>query len=112
MLKHRHIRTAVPQSQEVSLALWPEAPLLQRAPEDFGNLLAITQTTPGPISVNAATFFGYRLLANQYPLRDAMFGLNYYRLVESLPVLQLVIPAVTLLAITASWPPPSSWVGS
>jgi hypothetical protein len=44
-------------------------------------------------------FFGYRLLANQYPLRDAMFGLNYYRLVESLPVLQLVIPAVTLLCL-------------
>ena len=39
----------------------PEAPLLQLAPEDFGNLLAITQTTPGPISVNAATFFGYRM---------------------------------------------------
>ncbi|MBQ6103836.1 MAG: chromate transporter, partial [Kiritimatiellae bacterium] len=39
----------------------PEAPLLQLAPEDFGNLLAITQMTPGPISVNAATFFGYRM---------------------------------------------------
>ena len=39
----------------------PHAPLLQLAPEDFGNLLAITQMTPGPISVNAATFFGYRM---------------------------------------------------
>ena len=39
----------------------PEAPLLQLPPEEFNNLLAITQMTPGPISVNAATFFGYRL---------------------------------------------------
>lgn len=38
----------------------PDAPYLQLAPEDFGNLLAITQMTPGPISINAATFFGYR----------------------------------------------------
>lgn len=28
--------------------------------DEFGNLLAISQITPGPISVNAATFFGYR----------------------------------------------------
>ena len=39
----------------------PGAPHLQLPPEDFGNLLAITQMTPGPISVNAATFFGYRM---------------------------------------------------
>jgi hypothetical protein len=41
----------------------------------------------------------YRLLSPQYPLRDALFGLNYYRLVESLPALQWVIPAVTILCI-------------
>ncbi|MBQ9727305.1 MAG: chromate transporter [Kiritimatiellae bacterium] len=39
----------------------PDAPHLQLPAEDFGNLLAITQMTPGPISVNAATFFGYRM---------------------------------------------------
>ena len=44
-------------------------------------------------------FAGYRLLAAQYPARDAFFGLNYYRLVESLPVLQIIIPAITLLTI-------------
>lgn len=27
---------------------------------EFGNLLAIAQITPGPISVNSATFFGFR----------------------------------------------------
>ncbi len=44
-------------------------------------------------------FAQYRLLAAQYPPRDALFGLNYYRLVETLPALQVVIPAVTLLCI-------------
>lgn len=38
-----------------------EAPLLQLPAAEFNNLLAITQMTPGPISVNAATFFGYRM---------------------------------------------------
>ena len=44
-------------------------------------------------------FVEYRLLAPQYPARDAFLGINYYRLVESLPALQVVIPAVTLLVI-------------
>lgn len=48
-----------------------------------------------------AFYAEYRLLASQYPFRDALFGLNYHRLVETLPVLQLVIPAVTLLCILA-----------
>ena len=48
-----------------------------------------------------AFYAEYRLLAPQYPFRDALFGLNYYRLVETLPVLQIVIPAVTLLCILA-----------
>ena len=37
------------------------APLLQISAEEFSNLMAITQMTPGPVSVNAATFFGFRL---------------------------------------------------
>ena len=28
--------------------------------DEFGNLLAIAQVTPGPISINASTFLGYR----------------------------------------------------
>ena len=39
----------------------PAAPYLQIAPEEFSNVVALTQMTPGPISVNAATFFGYRM---------------------------------------------------
>ena len=34
--------------------------------EQFGNLLAIAQMTPGPISVNAATFFGYTVATAEY----------------------------------------------
>lgn len=39
----------------------PDAPYLQLAPADFANLISLTQMTPGPIGVNGATFFGYRL---------------------------------------------------
>lgn len=39
----------------------PAAPLLQLSMADFSNLMALTQTTPGPVSINAATFFGYHL---------------------------------------------------
>ena len=34
---------------------------LNLPPEDFSNLMALTQMTPGPVSLNAATFFGFRL---------------------------------------------------
>ena len=31
------------------------------APEEFANLFAISQATPGPIAVNAATFVGFKV---------------------------------------------------
>ena len=37
------------------------AQFLQLPPEEFANLMALTQMTPGPIGINAATFFGFRL---------------------------------------------------
>ena len=37
------------------------APWLQISPAEFSNLMALTQMTPGPIGVNGATFFGFRL---------------------------------------------------
>ena len=37
------------------------APFLGIAEGEFADLVALTQMTPGPIGVNAATFFGYRL---------------------------------------------------
>ena len=39
----------------------PHAPFLSMPKHDFGNLIALTQLTPGPVSVNAATYFGYQL---------------------------------------------------
>lgn len=39
----------------------PTAPYLQIAAEEFANVMALTQMTPGSISVNCATFFGYRM---------------------------------------------------
>ena len=39
----------------------PAARYLQIPAEEFANLMALTQMTPGPIGINAATFFGYRL---------------------------------------------------
>ena len=39
----------------------PDAAMLNMDPEDFSNLMALTQMTPGPVSLNAATFFGYRM---------------------------------------------------
>ena len=39
----------------------PDAPFLRIPSEEFANLMALTQMTPGPIGINAATFFGYRM---------------------------------------------------
>ena len=39
----------------------PSAAFLQISSEEFANLMALTQMTPGPIGVNGATYFGYRL---------------------------------------------------
>jgi chromate transporter len=36
----------------------PEALFVGMTEENFSNLMALTQMTPGPVSVNAATFFG------------------------------------------------------
>lgn len=39
----------------------PLAPWLQLSEGEFGDIMAISQMTPGPVGVNCATFFGYRL---------------------------------------------------
>ena len=39
----------------------PAAPYLQLPAEEFANLMALTQMTPGPIGINAATFFGFKI---------------------------------------------------
>jgi chromate transporter len=37
------------------------APFLQLSWREFADVMALTQMTPGPIAVNCATFFGYRM---------------------------------------------------
>ena len=39
----------------------PDAAMLKMSPENFSNLMALTQMTPGPVSLNASTFFGYSM---------------------------------------------------
>ena len=39
----------------------PSAAFLQVTADEFSNLMALTQMTPGPIGVNGATYFGFRL---------------------------------------------------
>ena len=39
----------------------PTAAYLNLPAEEFSNLMALTQMTPGPIGINGATYFGYRL---------------------------------------------------
>ena len=39
----------------------PSAPFLNVTAEEFANVMSLTQVTPGPIGVNGATFFGFRL---------------------------------------------------
>lgn len=65
----------------------PAAPLLQLPAEEFSNLMALTQVTPGPVSVNAATFFGYRLAG--------VFGAAVATAALLLPSLFLLTAALT-----------------
>ena len=46
-----------------------------------------------------AVFLIYKLLLMQYTPRDVMFGINYFRIVETLPALQVIIPATALACI-------------
>ena len=39
----------------------PSASFLNITSDEFANLMALTQMTPGPIGVNGATYFGYRI---------------------------------------------------
>ena len=39
----------------------PVSPFLHVSEEEFANLMSLTQMTPGPIGVNGATYFGYRI---------------------------------------------------
>lgn len=93
------------------------APLLQLKAEEFSNLMAITQITPGPVAVNAATFFGYKfanipgamvataslLLPSYILLTAALTGLNTWKNNKTVKgLLRGVKPATSALMITAA----------
>ena len=89
----------------------PTAPLLNLSPEEFSNLMALTQMTPGPVSLNAATFFGLRLdgvvgslvasaalLTPSYFLLTAVLtGLDRYRRSPVVRTLVLLLKPVSLI---------------
>ncbi len=58
--------------------------------EQFGNLLAIAQMTPGPISVNAATFFGYTVATD-----NNLIGL----IGAAIATLSLLLPSFMLMMV-------------
>lgn len=69
------------------------APFLQLTEREFADVMALTQMTPGPIAVNCATFFGYRLgFAEMGTVPGAVFG-------AFIATLCLLIPGAILLYI-------------
>ena len=60
----------------------PDAALLKMSPEDFSNLMALTQMTPGPVSLNAATYFGYAMdgIAGSIVASAALLAPSYFML--------------------------------
>ena len=70
-----------------------EQPLLGM--EEFANLMALTQATPGPVSVNAATFFGFKLGGGGW---QSVVGAAIATAALLLPSLFLLTAALTGLA--------------
>lgn len=96
----------------------PTAPHLNLSPETFANVMALTQMTPGSISVNCATFFGYRMcgVAGSVAATVAMVLPNFVLLLLVLRsldkfktsavvsgILNGIRPATTALMIVAAW---------
>ena len=67
------------------------APYLQLAEREFADVMALTQMTPGPIAVNCATFFGYRMGLADFG--SAAAGLGY----AFAATLCLLVPGALLL---------------
>ena len=69
------------------------APFLQLSEREFADVMALTQMTPGPIAVNCATFFGYRLgLSEMGTVPGAVLG-------AIIATICLLIPSAILLFI-------------
>ena len=57
-------------------------------PNEFGNLLSLSQMTPGAVSINTATYVGF--------LKDGIIGAVFASIGLIAPSLLLAIPALTL----------------
>lgn len=63
--------------------------------QEFTDLLAVSQTTPGPIGINTATYAGYTAVADAgYPQWAAVLG----ALLASLAV--IIIPVATVIVVS------------
>ena len=67
------------------------APWLQLDPRAFADVMALTQMTPGPVAVNCATFFGWRIGEAAYGGVAAPFACAFAA------TLALLVPGATLL---------------
>ena len=59
--------------------------------QQFTDIVAISQVTPGPISLNAATYVGY-LIGNKTGFRDAF-------IIGTVATLGLILPSVIIMTI-------------
>ena len=83
----------------IPLVWWLAGPVVV-VPVLFSVLLGRKWKDVFILGFTALVFYaGYRLMAAQYPMRDAFFGINYTRIREMLPVLQVIIPLVALACI-------------
>ena len=72
---------------------------------EFADVVAISQMTPGPIGINAATFVGYRAVANAgYSPFISCLGSLLASFAEVLP--QLLLMAVVLKVLLKYWDHP------
>ena len=64
----------------------PSAPMLQLPMHEFGDVMALTQMTPGPVGVNCATFFGFRTagIAGAVAATLGLFSPSYFLLTTAL----------------------------
>lgn len=96
----------------------PDAAMLKMSPEAFSNLMALTQMTPGPVSLNASTFFGYSmngvigsvvasaalLMPSYFMMTAALAGLDRWRDNSVVRILlSLLKPVSVLLMAVAFW---------
>lgn len=69
------------------------APYLRLAAREFADVTALTQMTPGPVAVNSATFFGYRIGEAAFSGPVAPFACAFAA------TLALIVPGAIILYI-------------